>query len=263
MFELRFAAVLAVAMTCAATLALSQTTPPRQRPQGPGEDCNLSNFCGVPYEYVPAPESPSPALTGPARLAGSGAKLVNGVARQVGGQIGWGTVCYGSPLCAWGVGRGNIAHVEHKPDLGYTYSYPLNFPEGSTGGVSAVAMNSKGHIYAFLRNDPGKPMLFEWDENHKLVRSFGVDIAGKPHGMAVDAEDNLWICDQFGDTVLKLSPEGKVIPKGCNTCHTVLSQHEGTVAIASAPGAEFKHPVDLGDLTAVNCSDCHSGGVGP
>ena len=60
-----------------------------------------------------------------------------------------------------------------------------------------------------------------------------------------------------------VSPEGKVIPKGCNTCHTVLSQQENAVNIASAPGADFKHPVDLGDLTAVNCSDCHTGGVSP
>jgi hypothetical protein len=28
-------------------------------------------------------------------------------------------------------------------------------------------------------------------------------------------------------------------------------------------GTDFKHPVDLGDLTAVNCSDCHTGGVSP
>jgi hypothetical protein len=25
----------------------------------------------------------------------------------------------------------------------------------------------------------------------------------------------------------------------------------------------FKHPIDLGDLGSVNCSDCHNGGVGP
>jgi len=25
----------------------------------------------------------------------------------------------------------------------------------------------------------------------------------------------------------------------------------------------FKHPIELGDLSAVNCSDCHNGGVGP
>jgi nitrate/TMAO reductase-like tetraheme cytochrome c subunit len=60
-----------------------------------------------------------------------------------------------------------------------------------------------------------------------------------------------------------VSPEGKVIPKGCNTCHSVLGQQENAVNIASAPGADFKHPVDLGDLTAVNCSDCHTGGVSP
>ena len=60
-----------------------------------------------------------------------------------------------------------------------------------------------------------------------------------------------------------VSPEGKVIPKGCNTCHTVLSQQENALSLAPAPGADFKHPVDLGDLTAVNCSDCHTGGVSP
>jgi nitrate/TMAO reductase-like tetraheme cytochrome c subunit len=60
-----------------------------------------------------------------------------------------------------------------------------------------------------------------------------------------------------------VSPEGKVIPKGCDTCHTVLSQQENAVNIASVPGLEFKHPVDLGDMTAVTCNDCHSGGVSP
>jgi sugar lactone lactonase YvrE len=202
---------LALGVAFTAMLAFSQTmAPPRHRPQGPGEDCNLSKFCGVPYVYVPPAEPPSPALTGSARLAGSGAKLVNGVAVQVGGQIGWGTVCYGSPNCAWGVDRGFVNHVEHKPDMGFTYAYPLKFPEETTGGVAAIAMNSKGHMYAVVRNDPGKPMLFEWDQNYKLVNSFGVDIANKAHGLAVDSEDNVWLCDQFGDTVMKFSPEGKL-----------------------------------------------------
>ncbi|MBZ5547820.1 MAG: NapC/NirT family cytochrome c [Acidobacteriia bacterium] len=60
-----------------------------------------------------------------------------------------------------------------------------------------------------------------------------------------------------------VSPEGKVIRKDCNICHTILEQQENAVNISSLPGLEFKHPVDLGDMTAVNCSDCHSGGVGP
>ena len=60
------------------------------------------------------------------------------------------------------------------------------------------------------------------------------------------------------------SADGKVISKECNSCHTVLSEEEGTLPAAVVNTAmTFKHPIDLGDLTAVNCSDCHNGGVGP
>jgi nitrate/TMAO reductase-like tetraheme cytochrome c subunit len=60
-----------------------------------------------------------------------------------------------------------------------------------------------------------------------------------------------------------VSPDGKVVGKDCDTCHTVLSEQEGAAPPVTAEGMAFKHPVDLGDLTAVNCSDCHTGGVGP
>jgi nitrate/TMAO reductase-like tetraheme cytochrome c subunit len=60
-----------------------------------------------------------------------------------------------------------------------------------------------------------------------------------------------------------VSPEGKVIRKDCDTCHTVLSQQEGEATPLTAEGMPFQHPVDLGDLTAVSCSDCHTGGTGP
>jgi hypothetical protein len=61
-----------------------------------------------------------------------------------------------------------------------------------------------------------------------------------------------------------VSSDGKVIPKDCNTCHTVQVQLEsGTPLIRHEEGIPFKHPVDIGDLTQVTCSDCHTGGVGP
>jgi hypothetical protein len=61
-----------------------------------------------------------------------------------------------------------------------------------------------------------------------------------------------------------VSKAGKTISKDCNSCHTLLSQDEGGVQLAGASGGvQFKHPVDLGDMTQVNCSDCHNGGVGP
>jgi hypothetical protein len=61
-----------------------------------------------------------------------------------------------------------------------------------------------------------------------------------------------------------LSKAGKAISKDCNACHTMLSEQEGAQSpMAATTGVTFKHPVDLGDLAAVNCSDCHNGGVGP
>jgi hypothetical protein len=43
----------------------------------------------------------------------------------------------------------------------------------------------------------------------------------------------------------------------------VLGQEEGGTPVAAVEGVAFKHPVDIGDLSQVTCSDCHNGGVGP
>ena len=90
-----------------------------------------------------------------------------------------------------------------------TYVLPPGF-----GGVPAVALDSKGHLWVFQRADAGKPQLFKFDPNYKLVLQVGPDVIGyqdKAHGMAVDAEDNVWITAANGATVMKLSPEGKLL----------------------------------------------------
>lgn len=57
------------------------------------------------------------------------------------------------------------------------------------------------------------------------------------------------------------SKDGKVISKDCNSCHTLLGQQEGAATLTtSTMNNNFKHPVDIGDLQGVNCSDCHTGG---
>jgi hypothetical protein len=57
---------------------------------------------------------------------------------------------------------------------------------------------------------------------------------------------------------------GLVIPNNCNTCHAVVSQAKaGGLLIQHEEGVPFDHPIDIGDLTQVACSDCHTGGVGP
>lgn len=57
-----------------------------------------------------------------------------------------------------------------------------------------------------------------------------------------------------------VSEDGKVIPKNCNICHSVLTQSETQLPVtATTPTNTFKHPVDIGDLTQATCSDCHTG----
>jgi hypothetical protein len=125
--------------------------------------------------------------------------------------------CSHSPVCGnrvAGGGSGAKGRVGWQQTMGYTYSYPFTDLPPAGGGVAGVALDSKGNLWAFQRNAPGKPQLFKFDRNHKLVLSVGDDVIGhqyKAHGMKVDAEDNVWICDANGSTIMKLSPEGKLL----------------------------------------------------
>jgi DNA-binding beta-propeller fold protein YncE len=99
---------------------------------------------------------------------------------------------------------------QRVPELGYRvvpdfFDFPATWVEGETSGV---AVNSKGHIYLFQR---AKPMLSEFDENGKFVRSLGEGLFDHPHGLRVDRDDNIWTTDDTNHTVLKLSPAGKVL----------------------------------------------------
>jgi hypothetical protein len=123
--------------------------------------------------------------------------------------------CRRSPLCGNRAGRArqSLQRVQWKQTLGYTFTYPYVLPPGF-GGVPAVALDSKGNLWVFQRADAGKPQLFKFDSNHKLILQVSPDIIGyqdKAHGMAVDAEDNIWITAANSATVMKISPAGKLL----------------------------------------------------
>ena len=123
--------------------------------------------------------------------------------------------CGRSPLCGNRVtpGRGTLQRVEWEQTLGYTFTYPYVLREGP-GGVPSVALDSKGNLWVFQRKPAGNPQLFKFDANRKLVLQIGDDVIGhqdKAHGMVVDSEDNVWIADANGATVMKLSPAGQLL----------------------------------------------------
>ena len=126
--------------------------------------------------------------------------------------------CSHSPVCAslLGGNKTTVERVEWKQTMGYGFSYPFPLPlaVGAGGGVSGVAVDSKGNLWAFQRNAVGQPQLFEFDSAHRLVRTIGEDVIGhqlKAHGIKVDAKDNVWICDANGSTVMELSPDGRLL----------------------------------------------------
>ena len=123
--------------------------------------------------------------------------------------------CSRSPLCGNRVtpGRQTLQRVQWEQTLGYTYTYPYVLPPGA-GGAPAVVLDSKGNLWVFQRKPAGSSQLFKFDPNHNLVLQIGDDVIGhqdKAHGMAVDAEDNVWIADTNGATVMKISPEGRLL----------------------------------------------------
>jgi hypothetical protein len=56
-----------------------------------------------------------------------------------------------------------------------------------------------------------------------------------------------------------VNKDGKAITKDCHACHDVLSEEVSGAPMFSMPKNDFAHPVDLGDMTAMTCSDCHTG----
>jgi streptogramin lyase len=99
-----------------------------------------------------------------------------------------------------------------KPVPQLPYRVATNFfkfpKEMVPGESSAVAVNSKGHIFLFRRT---KPMLAEYDGQGDFVRSIGEGLFSHPHGLRIDADDNIWTTDDGSHIVLKLNPTGHVL----------------------------------------------------
>jgi sugar lactone lactonase YvrE len=123
--------------------------------------------------------------------------------------------CRGTVVCQNrnGPARGAMQRVLWDENLGYTYSYPIHLPEG-TGGVPAVAFDSKNNLWVYQRKPAGLPQLFKYDLKGKLLMTVPESVTGhaeKAHGMVVDAEDNVYILDTTRATIKKISPAGKLV----------------------------------------------------
>jgi hypothetical protein len=212
-----FTGALALGVILAATFAFSQTKAPIEGP-AVGETPAWFLQGSFPDPTGRTIVEPGGKVTVPAREGGAGrggGRGAGAAAREAAPLAGAVPGCSRSPLCGrrGGTPRQSLQRVQWKQTLGYTFTYPYNLPPGF-GGVPSVALDSKGNLWVFQRADVGKPQLFKFDPNFKLILQVGNDVIGyqnKAHGMAVDAEDNVWITAAGSATVQKISPEGKLL----------------------------------------------------
>jgi streptogramin lyase len=80
-------------------------------------------------------------------------------------------------------------------------------PGMNFGGTSGVAFDSKGHIYVIHR---GPMPLMEFDADGTFIRGFGDGLFERPHGLRIDAQDNIWATDVASNLVYKFNPAGRI-----------------------------------------------------
>ena len=93
----------------------------------------------------------------------------------------------------------------------------LKLPAGVyLGEVAGVALNSKGHIFAFSRG--GREQLMEFDADGKFLREIGKHIFAftnstsfGAHSVRVDSEDNIWAVESESNMVVKFNSAGQVV----------------------------------------------------
>lgn len=87
-------------------------------------------------------------------------------------------------------------------------------PDGmKLGQIVSIKPDREGNIVVFQR---GKPAILVFTPEGKLLRGIEVEMLVKAHGLAIDADQNIWVTDADGKEgrghqVFKLSPEGKVL----------------------------------------------------
>ncbi len=105
------------------------------------------------------------------------------------------------------------ATATNVPEIPYEAvpNFFKNPPGVYTGENMGIAVNSKGHIFVYHRSNETR--LFEYGPDGTFIREIGRGNYGFAfaHSVRVDADDNIWAVDEGTDTIVKFSPEGKIL----------------------------------------------------
>jgi sugar lactone lactonase YvrE len=137
----------------------------------------------------------------------------------------------------------NSAPNTYRPDDGWA-KQPMGRGFGSTIGLQVDRDGKSMWIYDRCGGDSCERSkiapLNKYDASGRVVASLAAGLTTFPHGLFVDKDGNLWITDgradktkKIGNTVTKLSPDGKVL------------MTLGTPGVAGNDEAHFNAPSDV------------------
>src|SRR5437868_1264434 len=124
------------------------------------------------------------------------------------------------------------------------HGWPV-LPDGMVlGQVSGVAVDSHNHVFVFHRAENSwaadktqpivSPTILCFDgASGKLLSSWGERRFLEPHGLRVDAHDNVWVTDRALQQVFEFSHDGKLL-------FTI-----GTERVAGVDATHFDKPTDI------------------
>jgi sugar lactone lactonase YvrE len=162
-------------------------------------------------------------------------KLLCGIAAVI--------VMSAAPTCAQTAADPNAAPNPYRLDEGWA-KQPMGRGFGSTIGLNVDRDGKSMWIYDRCGGNSceGSKIapLNKYDSSGHVVASLATGLTVFPHGLYVDQDDNLWITDgradkdkKKGHTVLKLSPDGKVL------------MTLGTPGVAGDDDTHFNSPSDV------------------
>lgn len=122
---------------------------------------------------------------------------------------------------AWGLALALAATPARGEPYQLVNAWPRLAPGLELGQVAGVGVNSAGQVYVFRRADRdwhGEPLgpepiaaptLLVFDgESGALLEEWGAGVFVMPHGLTVDAQDNLWLTDVGLHQVFKYDRAG-------------------------------------------------------
>jgi peptidylamidoglycolate lyase len=117
------------------------------------------------------------------------------------------------------------AGSEQAGEYNVVHGWPI-LPDGEVlGAVSGVGVDSHGRVFVFHRSGRATSGLGELDltpimrptvtvfDGHSgvVVARWGAGLFSMPHGLSIDAHDNVWLTDLGLQQVYKFSPDGHVL----------------------------------------------------